>query len=102
MPELRSHTLTRQTGAVVGRDVERWQDAAACRDEDVELFFEQAQERGQAKRDRVAMAKAVCRGCPVRAQCLEYAQTTRQDAGIWGGLDEGERAELRKQAWRPQ
>ncbi|WP_082156472.1 WhiB family transcriptional regulator [Cellulomonas sp. A375-1] len=100
MAELRSRTLTRQTGAVAGRYSEPWQARAACASPDVdgELFFIPSEERpGADRRDRIETAKSICRTCPVRAECLAYAQTTRQNAGIWGGLDEDERAELRRQ-----
>jgi WhiB family transcriptional regulator, redox-sensing transcriptional regulator len=43
-------------------------------------------------------AIAVCRACPVRAQCLELS-LRRWDVGqhgIWGGLVPAERAELRR------
>jgi WhiB family redox-sensing transcriptional regulator len=45
-----------------------------------------------------APAKRVCAGCPVRVPCLDYALTTRQEWGIWGGLTEDERERLRKRA----
>lgn len=38
-------------------------------------------------------AKAVCRGCPVRSECLAYALAARERAGVWGGLTPDERAE---------
>ncbi|MDN5915126.1 MAG: WhiB family transcriptional regulator [Pseudonocardia sp.] len=41
-----------------------------------------------------APARAVCGGCPVRAECLEYALRVGEDFGIWGGLDEAERRSL--------
>lgn len=44
----------------------------------------------------VAAAKAVCNGCDVRAACLEYALRWREDAGVYGGVDEKERAEMRR------
>ena len=44
-------------------------------------------------------AKAVCAGCPVRKDCLEFALDTSQEYGIWGGYDEDERRPLRRQ-WR--
>lgn len=66
-----------------------WQDQAACRGTDTELFFPQ---RG----DRVSEAKAVCRRCAVRAECLEYALANREVHGIWGGLSERERRQVRR------
>ncbi len=46
--------------------------------------------------DEAGPAKAVCASCPVRLECLEYAIQTRQDDGVWGGLDETERKRLRR------
>jgi WhiB family redox-sensing transcriptional regulator len=45
---------------------------------------------------QVERAKLVCRGCPVRTDCLEWSLVTCQDAGVWGGLDEEERREIRR------
>ncbi|MGH8909902.1 MAG: WhiB family transcriptional regulator [Egibacteraceae bacterium] len=46
--------------------------------------------------EQTEKAKRVCRQCPVEAQCLEWALETRQDAGIWGGMDEEQRRTLRR------
>lgn len=41
----------------------------------------------------VDVAVAVCEGCPIRVQCLEYAMAA-SEPGIWGGLtDRGRREE---------
>jgi WhiB family redox-sensing transcriptional regulator len=48
---------------------------------------------------QIAAAKAVCAGCDVRADCLEFAISTNQEYGIWGGTSEEERRVLRRQ-WR--
>jgi WhiB family redox-sensing transcriptional regulator len=39
----------------------------------------------------------VCGGCDARQPCLEFALTTNQDSGIWGGTSEEERRKLRRQ-----
>jgi WhiB family redox-sensing transcriptional regulator len=67
----------------------------ACRDEDPELFFPVGTS-GPALVQTEA-AKTVCRRCPIRPQCLSWALTSGQDAGVWGGLDENERRRLRRQ-----
>jgi WhiB family redox-sensing transcriptional regulator len=35
--------------------------------------------------DEVAVAKAVCATCPVRAACLAGAVERREPVGVWGG-----------------
>lgn len=67
-----------------------WKDDAACRDVDTALFFK-AHTTGPAATGHYDRARAICASCPVRIECLEYAMSTKQEAGIWGGLDEDER-----------
>jgi WhiB family redox-sensing transcriptional regulator len=62
---------------------------AACAACDPDLFFP------DERRDpAIGDAKRVCAGCPVQAECLGYSLATRQQHGIWGGLDEWDRADL--------
>jgi WhiB family redox-sensing transcriptional regulator len=70
-----------------------WREWAACRRPGVnpEWFFP---EKGGSARP----AKRICRQCPVRADCLDYAIGTGQQFGIWGGLSERERRRLRERA----
>lgn len=62
-----------------------WQDAAVCASVDPDLFFP---ETGGS----TVTAKRLCRSCPVRAECLEYALANDERDGIWGGYSERERA----------
>jgi WhiB family redox-sensing transcriptional regulator len=62
---------------------------AACAACDPDLFFP-AERRDPA----TSQAKHTCARCPVQAECLGYSLATRQEHGIWGGLDEWERAGL--------
>jgi WhiB family transcriptional regulator, redox-sensing transcriptional regulator len=79
-----------------------WQDRVACSGMDVQLFFAPDFERSQEREIREAKAKAVCRSCPVRVQCLDYALRNSIRYGIWGGLNQEERArERRRRARRP-
>src|SRR5215472_12869111 len=68
----------------------------ACRGVDPELFFPVGSS-GPALH-QIAQAKAVCAGCLVRDECLSYAVTTGQSAGIWGGTSEEERRKIRSVA----
>ena len=70
-------------------DPNDWRLDAACRDLDTAIFFPETEEA-------VAVAKAVCATCPVQEACLEFALITRQDDGVWGGLDENERRRVRR------
>ncbi|HEY5859132.1 MAG TPA: WhiB family transcriptional regulator, partial [Actinomycetota bacterium] len=45
-------------------------------------------------------AIAVCHECPVRADCLEWSLDSCQDAGVWGGMGEEDRREVRRQRRR--
>lgn len=47
------------------------------------------------------VAKAVCRACDVREQCLTQA-LARHEYGIWGGTTERERQRLRMGLLRPE
>lgn len=69
-----------------------WRFLAACASYDPDLFFPIGSS-GPALR-QTARAKAVCAGCPVRLECLNWAQNTHQTHGVWGGLDENERLSL--------
>lgn len=71
----------------------RWLRAAACLDEDEELFFPLG-ESGAANERQIAQAKAVCARCPVRAECLEFALGNGLDEGVFGGLTPQERRKL--------
>jgi WhiB family redox-sensing transcriptional regulator len=75
-----------------------WHSRAACLGADPELFFPIG-ESGPAVL-QIAQAKQVCTGCPVRQHCLEWAISTNQNAGVWGGLSEGERQALRRRRAR--
>ena len=49
--------------------------------------------RGESARD----AKAVCAMCAVKNDCLEYAMRFDQLCGVWGGMSERERRQLRRE-----
>jgi WhiB family redox-sensing transcriptional regulator len=77
------------------RAEESWQVRAACRGPHASVFFPPPQfERKEEKLDREARAKAICAGCPVKRECLEYAVNIREVHGIWGGLNENERKQI--------
>lgn len=78
-------------------DKNGWREQAACRDLDPKLFFTIGTTGAAA--DQIAEAKAVCKRCPVREACLQFAFETKQEAGVWGGTDEEERRRLRR-TWR--
>jgi len=72
-----------------------WRLRAACRDTGPDLFFPVGLTGPAAVEDADA-AKAVCRNCPVCAECLEFAMVSNQQAGVWGGATEEERRTLRR------
>jgi WhiB family transcriptional regulator, redox-sensing transcriptional regulator len=65
----------------------------AQRDQDPEIWFPANGDRAAAER-----AKAICRVCPVRSACLEWALAANERTGIWGGTTPNERRALRRTA----
>lgn len=70
---------------------EAWRSQANCRGK-TKLFYPKVGGTRQAQ-----AAQAICRGCAVREQCLDYALENREMFGVWGGLTEPERRRLRGQ-----
>ena len=69
-----------------------WRESAACLPYPAILFFGIDDNEGAAERHaREQEAQLICTGCLVRTECLDYALTTRESYGIWGGLTELER-----------
>lgn len=68
-----------------------WRKGAACNGVDSDIFFPASEEPPAAAR-----AKGICAECPVQEACLQYALSTNQAAGVWGGLDANERRRLRR------
>lgn len=77
-----------------------WQDDAACRGEDLVLFFGPDGERQPERDVRERKAKAICAQCPSRAACLDYALSRPEKYGLYGGLNEDERASERRRRMR--
>lgn len=75
---------------MIASDKLSWIERANCLGVNPELFFP---ERGASTTE----AKEVCRGCVVRKACLEYALTTREVYGIWGGKSENQRRKMRRE-----
>jgi WhiB family redox-sensing transcriptional regulator len=69
-----------------------WQQAAACGSSDLDPDDWFTEPGNPAH----TTAKAICDSCPVRRSCLAYALAVNEPAGIWGGADETERAQLRQ------
>ena len=76
-----------------------WQDDAACGGMETAVFFPVGS-KGVPAKMHAEYAKSFCRRCPVRSTCLSHALTYREEYGVWGGLDEDERAELLREARR--
>lgn len=64
-----------------------WQEDALCAQTDPEDFHP---DKGGSTRE----AKKVCAQCFVQAECLDWALTTNERFGIWGGLSERERRKV--------
>lgn len=72
----------------------KWRTGAACKDTDPDLFFPIGS-TGAAV-EQIDDAKAVCGTCHAQVECLDFALDTNQDSGVWGGLSEEERRDIRR------
>jgi WhiB family redox-sensing transcriptional regulator len=91
-------TVRRLPGPIA--DIWEWQRRGACRGRDSGQFFHPDGERGSSRARREEAAKAVCVGCPVRAECAAHALMVREPYGVWGGFTETERLRLMATGWQ--
>lgn len=77
-----------------------WRHQAECRNiEDPSIFFPIDTMWSQpGNRKNIAAAKAVCRRCPVSAECLEWAIESGESWAIAGGMLPAERRKMVRQA----
>lgn len=68
-----------------------WMEHAACLGQDPDLFFPPPGTYPSSEH-----AIEICRSCPVREQCLDWAIANHQDHGIWGGLNAKQRSRIRR------
>ena len=66
-----------------------WADMGSCTSADPDLFF-------PPSGVDTAYARSICRSCPVRRECLDFALASGQKHGIWGGMTESQRRRLRR------
>ena len=66
-----------------------WQDEAACRGVDTNLFFPE-------NADVDDQVLALCENCPVKDECRDYG-VVYEEWGIWGGLTASQRRRVRKE-----
>jgi WhiB family redox-sensing transcriptional regulator len=64
-----------------------WLNRIACADMDIDDYFVEA---GHAI---TSTAASICRGCPVRLECLRHAYDMQVAGGYFGGLSPGQRRE---------
>ncbi len=72
---------------LVLEDERPWAAYASCRSADPDLFF-------PATDGDVREAMRICSGCPVQAECADWALEMQLGYGIWGGLTERDRRRL--------
>lgn len=82
-------------------NVPSWRLAAACDGDNAVFFFAPSHfERKPEKDLREGAARAICGGCPVQSDCLDYAIRNAEQHGIWGGMNELQRSHLRRRLAR--
>ncbi|MDP9074806.1 MAG: WhiB family transcriptional regulator [Actinomycetota bacterium] len=71
-----------------------WYLAGRCRSVPTDVFF-------PASDDDLDAARAICRPCPVRQHCADYAIALPELLGVWGGLSEQDRRRARNYRKHP-
>lgn len=72
-----------------------WMEEASCMGKGVEMFFADSTFTSTNKKI-IAQAKAICKNCPVSADCLSYAFNNDESFGVWGSFSAKERSAIRK------
>lgn len=76
--------------AAVTAEKEHWRKRALCAGHPERACWFPEDEEATAR------AIAICRVCPVRAECLTFAIDTRQSEGVWGGMTPYQRRRARR------
>jgi excisionase family DNA binding protein len=66
-----------------------WRDDSVCRKQPTQWWF-------AGGHHDTLLAKSICSGCVVRAQCLEFALSRPDLLGIWAATTPNERAAIRR------
>ena len=64
----------------------QWQKFRACADEPTPTFYPAPGDTHLLRK-----AKSICKDCPVRHECLQFALDNAERFGIWGGKSARER-----------
>jgi WhiB family redox-sensing transcriptional regulator len=78
-----------------GSTAQNWRATGLCKGSDALVFYPPSEDDSLAEE-----AKTICSMCAVRQPCLEFALTTREKHGVWGGLTERERRRMLRQRRR--
>lgn len=73
---------------------ERWDQRAACRGTDREVFFPTEEDKAG-----INFAKRICAVCPVTVPCMQEAMDFNLQ-GIWGGTTDRQRGGMKARARR--
>jgi WhiB family redox-sensing transcriptional regulator len=63
-----------------------WATEAMCKDMDTNIFYDAIE---------IPLLRAICGGCSVRTECLDYA-VRNLEYGFWGGTTPDERQKIRR------
>ena len=73
-----------------------WQEQAACRGANTDMFFMEEYQTG-INQKKIVAAREMCGGCLVSKKCLDFALDNYIDFGIWAGTTPLQRKVLRRE-----
>ncbi len=71
----------------VSKTNQPWMDLAACRGLTPDIFYPVSDELA-------GPALSICKTCPVRVSCLEYAISAKETEGVWGATTAKDRRRI--------
>lgn len=77
---------------VLAKAIDEADEIPPCQVTDPEAWFPNMQEGASSE---LAVAKKLCKACPVVNECATYAIAAGEEYGVWGGLTPRERQRLR-------
>lgn len=101
-PESKSRSFAVVTGSLSVSEDNEWWNHRRCAGMPPWIFYPAITSKNTENYDPYALARSICGGCGVRAECLSHAEATGEVEGFWGGEDMSARYKKARKTRRKQ